>query len=100
MIDWQAVGTAVGGLVLGAGGVGMWWRRQVVDRVRQGAEVDVIQLMRDEVSRLGDRVQGLERREGRLIRHVYRLEGLMRANGIDPPPFNLDDDTIRAGGTD
>lgn len=99
-VDWQAIGTAVGGLVLGAGGFGLWWRKQVVENARQGAEVDVIQLMRDEIARLGARVGSLEAREGRMIRHIYRLEWLMRKSGIEPPPFDLDSDTIRAGGSD
>lgn len=100
MIDWQAVGTAIGGLLIGAGGVGLWWRRQVVESVRQGAEVDVITLMRDEIARLGARVGSLEAREGRMIRHIYRLEGLMRAKDIEPPPFDIDSDSIKVGGTE
>lgn len=100
MIDWQAVGTAIGGLLIGAGGVGLWWRRQVVEGARQGAEVDVITLMRDEISRLGARVGSLEAREGRMIRHIYRLEGLMRAKDIEPPPFDIDSDSIKVGGTE
>jgi len=99
-VDWQAIGTAIGGLALGAGGVGLWWRKQVVENARQGAEVDVIQLMRDEISRLGARVGSLEAREGRMIRHIYRLEGLMRGANIEPPPFDLDSDSIRPGGVE
>ncbi|WP_329770486.1 hypothetical protein [Stenotrophomonas maltophilia] len=99
-LDWQAIGTAIGGLVVGAGGVGLWWRKQQVESARQGAEVDVIQLMRDEITRLGARVGSLEAREGRMIRHIYRLEGLMRGSGIEPPPFDIDSDTIKAGGSE
>lgn len=60
----------------------------------------MIQLMREEVTRLGERVGRMEARELRLIRHIYRLEGLMRAAGLEPPPFDPDSDTIRAGGSE
>ncbi|MGG6341494.1 hypothetical protein ACQ5SB_20490 [Stenotrophomonas geniculata] len=99
-VDWQAIGTAVGGLMVGAGGVALWWRKQFVETAREGAEVNVIQLMREEVTRLGERVGRMEARELRLIRHIYRLEGLMRAAGIEPPPFDPESDTIRAGGSE
>jgi hypothetical protein len=56
--------------------------------------------MREEVTRLGERVGRMEARELRLIRHIYRLEGLMRAAGLEPPPFDPDSDTIRAGGSE
>ncbi len=42
----------------------------------------MITLMRAEVLRLSNRVTALEGREGRLIRHVYRLEGLMTAANL------------------
>lgn len=100
MIDWQAFGTAVGGLVIGAGGVGLWWRKQRVEGAEAGAQVTVIDLMRQEVERLSSRLSALEAREGRMIRHIYRLEGLMRAAGIEPPPFDIESDTIRPGGTE
>lgn len=96
-VDWQAIGTAIGGLMVGAGGVALWWRKQFVETAREGAEANVIQLMRKEVTRLGERVGRMEARELRLIRHIYRLEGLMRAAGIEPPPFDPENDTIRAG---
>lgn len=100
-IDWQSLGQAIGlglgGLVIGAGGVGLWWRKQVVENARQGAEVDVIQMMRDELARLGARQLEQERRELRLLRHIYHLEALMRVAGLNPPPLNIDSDTIQAG---
>lgn len=99
-MDWNALGTALGGLVLGAGGVGLWWRKQRVDSAETGAHVAVVDLLRQEVERLSVRLAALEQREGRMVRHIYRLEGLMRAKGIEPPPFDLDSDTIRPGGTD
>ena len=97
-MDFQALGTALGGLAIGAGGVGLWWRQQRVAAVSAETEISVIQMLRDEVGRLSTRVTGLEAREGRLIRHVYRLEGLMRAANIEPPPFELDPVTPTTGG--
>ncbi|WP_234003446.1 hypothetical protein [Stenotrophomonas sp. MYb57] len=44
---WQAIGTAVGGLMVGADGVALWWRKQFVETAGEGAEVNVIQLMRE-----------------------------------------------------
>lgn len=96
-VDWQALGAAIGGLVVGAGGIGLWWRKQVVETARQGAEVDVIQLMRDELTRLGARQLEQERRELRLLRHIYHLEALMRVAGLNPPPLNVESDTLQAG---
>ena len=99
--DWQALGQAIGlglgGLVVGAGGVGLWVRKQFVENARQGAEVDVIQMMRDEMARLSARQLDQERRELRLIRHIYNLEAIMRAAGLTPPLFDIDSDTIQAG---
>lgn len=96
-IDWQALGGAVVSLMIGAGGVALLWRKQAVDNARQGAEVDVIQIMRDELTRLGARQLEQERRELRLLRHIYHLEALMRTGGLNPPPFNPESDTLQAG---
>lgn len=96
-IDWQALGGAVVSLMIGAGGVALLWRKQAVDNARQGAEVDVIDMMRQEVKRLGDRLGAMEQREGRLIRHIYHMEAVMRAAGMNPPPFNIESDTLQAG---
>lgn len=99
-IDWNSIGTAIGGLVIGGGSVALWWHKQRVGSAETGAHVAVVDLLRQEVERLSGRLTALEHREGRMIRHIYRLEGLMRAKGIEPPPFDIDTDTIRAGGTD
>lgn len=110
-IDWASIGTAAAGILTG---IGLWITgrkknaastdaavaRAKAEGAAAGAETSVIELMRQEVKRLGDRVAALESREGRLIRHVYRLEGLMRGAGIEPPPFDIDGEPIRAGGTD
>lgn len=100
-IDWQTIGQAIGlgltGCVVGAGSVGLWVRKQFVENARQGAEVDVIQMMRDEMARLSARQLDQERRELRLIRHIYNLEAIMRAAGLNPPLFDIDSDTLQAG---
>lgn len=100
-MDWQAlgqmIGTGLGGILVGLGGVALWLRQRPVESSRQGAEIDVIQMMRDEVKRVSDRLGAMEMREGRLIRHIYHLEAVMRAAGLNPPPFNIESDTIQAG---
>jgi hypothetical protein len=99
-IDWALVGTGAAGLVAGVGGYFKGKGGRKVESAATGAEVTVIDLLRQEVERVQTRLTGLEQREGRMVRHIYRLEGLMRAKGIEPPPFDLDSDTIKAGGTD
>src|SRR6478609_5248669 len=98
-MDWQAIGTAIAGLVMGAGSVALYFQKQKVANASAGAETNVIELLRGEVRRLSERLTAMEGREGRLIRHVYRLEGLMRAKDIEPPPFDIDVDAYRAGGS-
>ena len=110
-IDWSQVGTAIGGLVLSLGG---WLAGRATNKAKAeasvekaraegagaAAETSVVTMMRDEVKRLSDRVSALETREGRLIRHIYRLEGLMRGAGLEPPHFDIDGQPEKAGGTD
>lgn len=101
-IDWQAMGAAVAAVVLGVGSfIAGRGKRQVAD-AKADAEVDVVTLLRQEIERLSRRVEGLESREGRMVRHIYRLEGLMRAANppIEPPPFDLDGVPVKAGGTE
>lgn len=99
-IDWALIGTAAAGVVSGIGGWFMGKGKRNVESAATGAETAVIDLLRQEVERLSGRLTALEQREGRMIRHIYRLEGLMRAKDIEPPPFDIDGDTIRPGGTD
>lgn len=87
-IDWNAIGTGLGGLVIGIGGVAMWLRQRAVESARQGAEVDVIQLMRDQMAVLSDRQAVLERENRQLQRHIFKLERLMHDAGIVPPAFD------------
>lgn len=110
-IDWSQIGTALGGIIIAIGG---WFAGRktnkatseaTVERARAegasaAAETSVVTLMREEVRRLSERVSALESREGRLIRHIYRLEGLMRGAGMEPPHFDIDGAAIKVGGTD
>lgn len=100
MMDWPAIGTALGGLAIGVTGFITGRGKRKVEDAKATAETDVVTLLRQEVERLSDRVKGLETREGRMIRHIYRLEGLMRGHNIEPPPFEIDGEPIKAGGTD
>lgn len=74
--------------------------KREVKEAANDAERDVIVLLRQEVERLSARVTAMESREGRLIRHVYRLEALVRELGKEPPAFEIDGGVIRAGLTD
>ena len=93
-VDWQALGQAIGlglgGLVVGAGGVGLWVRKQFVENARQGAEVDVIQMMRDQMAALSERLASLERENRLQQRHIFQLERLMHDAGLVPPAFDPD----------
>lgn len=100
MIDWQTIGGGIGAIVLGALSFIAGRGKRQVTEARQEAEIDVVTLLRQEIERLSQRVAGLESREGRMIRHIYRLEGLMRGHGIEPPPFEIDGEPIKAGLTD
>ena len=96
-IDWQAVGTAVGGLIVGVGGVSLWLRQRAVESARQGAEVDVIQMMRDQMAVLSERLASLERENRLQQRHIFQLERLMHDAGLVPPAFDPDGPTQAPG---
>lgn len=100
VIDWALIGTAAAGIVSGIGGFIAGKGKRNVATAATGAETAVIDLLRQEVERLSGRLTALEQREGRMIRHIYRLEGVMRAQGIEPPAFDLDSDSIKPGMTD
>ena len=98
--DWSTIGAGIAAAVTGAVGWLAGRQKRATEATEEKAERDVIELLRKEVERLSVRVAGLEGREGRLIRHVYRLEGLMRGAGMEPPPFDIDGQPIKIGGTD
>lgn len=89
-LDWNLIGGALAALLTGAGGWFMGKGKREVAQAENAAERDVVNLLRQEVERLSARVTAMETREGKLIRHIYRLEGLMRAKDITPPPFDID----------
>ncbi len=93
-VDWSSVAAAVFAALSGVGGFLTGRQRRSVVKVTAAAEGSVIEMMRAEVLRLSLRVTALEGREGRLIRHVYRLEGLMTGAGMQPPPFEIDGGNI------
>lgn len=95
-IDWNLVGTGLMGLLTGVGGWFMGKGKRAVESAEATAERDVVNLLRQEVQRLSDRLTLMEAREGRTIRHIYRLEGLMRAAGIEPPHFEIDGGSVEA----
>lgn len=110
-IDWSAIWGVIGPAAVG---LGTWLKMRKPNQAKVEAAVaaaraeavnsdstsEAVKLLRGEVERLSGRVQALENREGRMIRHIYRLEGLMRAANLDPPPFDLDAEPAKAGGTD
>lgn len=62
-------------------------------------ESRLYETVRQELDRLNEKVEKLEKRSGRMLNHIYRLEGLMRAAGLEPPPFDPDSEHA-PGGTD
>lgn len=96
-MNWELIGGALAALLTGAGGWFMGKGKREVAHAENVAERDVVTLLRQEVERLSKRLSDLEAREGRMVRHIYRLEGLMRAKGIEPPAFDIDSDSLRPG---
>ena len=92
MIDWPTIGAGLGGLFVGAMSYFAGRGKRQVSEAKNEAETDVVTLLRQEVERLSKRVEGLETREGRMIRHIYRLEAMLRELGKEPPHFDLDTD--------
>ena len=96
----QAPTTAAGWIVWALVGVGAWLHgRGGRKRDEQAITTEgrLYETVRLELDRLTEQVRALERRSGRMLNHIYRLEGLMRSSGIEPPPF--DPDVSNPGGT-
>lgn len=94
--------TPLGWLVAALAAVASWF----AGRAGRGRDAQAIttesrlyETVRLELDRLTEKVDQLERRSGRMLNHIYRLEGLMRSSGIEPPPFDPDG-SIGPGGTD
>lgn len=115
-IDWQSVGTVLGGL--GTAAVAAWgfWQKQQRTQAQTRAEVAEANSTRAVADAEGavyklltNRLQTLERdmehlredlaherkRTRRMELHIGRLEGLMRKAGIEPPTF--DEHELRSG---
>lgn len=105
-INWQGVGSAMVGLVMGLGGGIAWWQRRhanaarlEVEVARAGAERSAANAEHALYAMLSKRLaevefdmKGLraelaeERTRGRdLETHIFRLENMMRAAGMEPP---------------
>ena len=109
MIDWAVIGTGLGALATNAITYFMTkGKRKAADAVDiavADAESTLYNRLRERLDALEGDVTKLrgeldtERKHGRkLERHIWRLEGLMRKAGVEPPPF--DDDEMKPGGTD
>lgn len=95
-----AIGAGIAALVTGA----LAWitgrqRRQAEDygygaeAARYQAEADIIEKLREEVSRLTERVAKVEAESQRLRMRVWHLEDEMRKHNVPiPPPMKLSDD--------
>ncbi|MNM21167.1 hypothetical protein D3C81_315250 [compost metagenome] len=59
-------------------------------------ESRLYETVRLELERLTVKVEKLEQRSGRMLNHIYRLEGLMRASGLTPPLFDPDAESVEA----
>lgn len=92
------VGGWLAAIVTGA--IGWFGGRSGRSRDQQAitTESRLYETVRLELDRLTEKVEQLERRSGRMLNHIYRLEGLMRQSGLEPPPF--DPDGTPVGGTD
>lgn len=103
MIDTGADPVTVGGWLAAivTGALGWFGGRAGRKRDNEAVltESRLYETVRLELDRLGVKVEQLERRSGRMLNHIYRLEGLMRSSGIEPPPFDPDGH-IGAGGTE
>ena len=118
-IDWTVVGSGLAAIGTLAGGIWAWWlknqraqantRAEVAEAGAERAVADaqqtVYKLLSDrltalegEVRTLRDELSAERKHSRRLELHIWRLEGLMRKAGIEPPAF-IEGEELRAGGT-
>ena len=93
-MNWDVI---IGGAIASVlAGLLAWFTRGTrsaqdrADVASADASTNVVELMRGELNRLAERVHNLERRELILLRHIYKLEALLRDMGKEPPDFELD----------
>jgi len=110
-IDLPALGTAIASIGAVAGGIYAYWLKVQKDRATTRADVaeadtqrsvadaqqSVYKLLNERLTTLEAEVRAqrveldAERKHSRkLVLHIWRLEGLMRKAGLEPPAF-LDD---------
>lgn len=104
-----------------AGGAWAWWLKHQretaltradvaesnADRTVADAQQTVYKLLSDRLTTLEAEVRSQrteldrERAHNRLLTlHIWKLEGLMRKAGLEPPPFDDTAEPVKAGGTD
>lgn len=86
-MDWTSLGTALGGLVIGIGG--MFAKAKIgsakVDAAANEAESAVITTMRAEFDRMSARLTNLEERCDKQARRIWQLEAELARHGIEVP---------------
>jgi uncharacterized protein HemX len=106
VIEWSAVGYAVVALIVGAGGGVTWWSARSARAAKVKAEAaqagaaegiahaehTLYNLLAGRLATVEEELKTLrgelatERRHSRQLEvHIYRLENVMRKNGMDPP---------------
>lgn len=93
---WAVIGTALAGI---AGSIATYYRgrgsreaenaHHAANATSAFATRDVIERLDSEVRELRQELTEVRVRERRLIMHVIQLAAIMKANGIDPPPFDF-----------
>jgi len=105
-IDFNALGSAIAALLIGAGLVVTWWLNREAKNAKTRAEVaqsgakrtaadaehTLYKMLAERLAVLETELkevraeQAVERRHSRGLEvHIYRLENLMRQAGLDPP---------------
>lgn len=117
-IDWSVVGGTIAAVGTVAGGAWAWWQRHQktqaqtradiaesgAERAVADAQQTVYKLLNERLTTLESEVRGLrdelsvERKHSRRLEiHIWRLEGLMRKSGIEPPAFDESDAVLVEG---
>ncbi len=108
LVDWGQVGAAITAIGIGAGGVYAWWLKTTKTRAETNADVassraeesvadansQVYRMLLERVTTLENDMRlvreelAQERQHSRrLVLHIWKLEGLMRAAGVTVPMF-------------
>lgn len=108
LVDWGQVGAAITAVGIGAGGVYAWWLKTTKSKAVTSADIataraeesvadansKVYKMLLERVITLEndmrivrDELAQERQHSRRLVLHIWKLEGLMRAAGLDAPPF-------------